>query len=323
MEVFYSWQNDTNNKYNRSFIKDCLESAIKKINSEIQIDEAVRLDHDTKDISGIPDITNTIYSKIQKCSIFIGDITFVAQNRKRKKFSNPNVLIELGYALNCLSDSCIINVLNESYGNPKNNLPFDLAHKRWPIIYALNEKNCYEKDFIKAKLVSEFCTAIKSVILFKKSIDKLLPITDDPSIENIKLHIMNSNSKMDWSPLMVGSKNINTYNKNANLRIEIDYSDKGTHERNFTEPWANCFLHKNATSYWCLVYYSQTIIYQTVVVSVDGGLSLLPIPTKIDSDEKLLLVEVLNYKIAELFDINEQMYSYFVKSGLRINSGID
>lgn len=164
---------------------------------------------------------------------------------------------------------------------------------------------------------------MKALSHLKKSNTKIVPITDDPSVSNIKFHIMESNPKMDWSSIMVGTKNINTYNKNANLRIEIDYSDKGVHAKDFIEPWANCFLHKNAISYWCRVYYSQTIIYQTVVVSVDGGLSLLPIPTKFDSEGKLLLVDVLNYKIAELFDNNEQTYSYFIRSGLRIDSGID
>jgi len=168
MEIFYSWQNDTDKKYNRFFIKDCLESAIKKLNSDIHIEDAIRLDHDTKDISGTPDIANTIYSKIQKCSIFIGDITFVAQNRKRKKYSNSNVLIELGYALNCLSDSCVINILNEAFGSPKNNLPFDLAHKRWPIIYSFNEKSIVEKATIKENLILDIYKAIESVISFKK-----------------------------------------------------------------------------------------------------------------------------------------------------------
>ena len=46
MKIFYSWQSDLPSKYNRNFIKDCLERAIKKINQELKLSEAARLDQE-------------------------------------------------------------------------------------------------------------------------------------------------------------------------------------------------------------------------------------------------------------------------------------
>lgn len=161
MIIFYSWQSDTDGKYNRSFIKESLERAIKLLNQELEIEEPIRLDHDTKDVQGTPDIVTTILNKIDQSDIFIGDITFIAKTIDNKKsISNPNVMVELGYALKALSDNRIINVMNTAFGKPEGNLPFDLAHKRWPIQYELSSNNYKEKSSIRKSLVASLKSAL-------------------------------------------------------------------------------------------------------------------------------------------------------------------
>lgn len=159
MKIFYSWQSDIDGRFNRNFIKDCLERAIKQLNQELEIEDALRLDHDTKGVEGSPDIASTILEKVEECDIFVGDISFIAKSMKDKYCPNPNVLIELGYALNCLSDTRVINVMNSTFGKPDNNLPFDLIHKRWPIQYELNEENYSNKAKIRNLLVASFKSA--------------------------------------------------------------------------------------------------------------------------------------------------------------------
>lgn len=160
MQIFYSWQNDIENKFNRNFIKDCLEHAIKQLNQEFEIEEALRLDHDTKDVAGSPDIVSTILNKIKESDVFIGDITFIAKSQDGKHCPNPNVLIELGYALSRLGDGRVVNIMNSSFGKPDKNLPFDLAHKRWPIVYSLNEDNYTNKSTAKKELVASIKSAL-------------------------------------------------------------------------------------------------------------------------------------------------------------------
>jgi len=182
LKIFYSWQSDIENKFNRNFIKDCLERAIKQLNQELEIEDALRLDHDTKGVEGSPDITSTILNKIEKSDIFIGDITFITKSKSKKYCSNPNVLIELGYALNSLGDERIINVMNSSFGSPDKKLPFDLAHKRWPIIYSLNEDNYADKASVRTELILSIKSALYPYISKPKS---SFPIFSSPA-EKVK-----------------------------------------------------------------------------------------------------------------------------------------
>jgi hypothetical protein len=145
--IFYSWQSDLPNKTNRSFIQKTLEKAIKEIASDTNLENADRpeteahleLDKDTKGVTGSPPIVETIFRKIEKATIFVPDLTFVCSSEKRK-ISNPNVLIEYGYALKVLGYSRIIPIMNEAYGEVNDrSLPFDMKHLLWPRTYDLSD----------------------------------------------------------------------------------------------------------------------------------------------------------------------------------------
>jgi hypothetical protein len=115
--------------------------ALQNIKKEGTVDSAVRLDKDTKDVAGIPDVANTILDKIRSCDLFLADISFVGsvfgdQKEKNDLIPNPNVMIELGYALSELGWDRIIYVMNLHYGN-QDQLPFDLRNRRWPLTYLL------------------------------------------------------------------------------------------------------------------------------------------------------------------------------------------
>lgn len=318
MKVFYSWQSDLDQKYNRNFIKDCLSRAIKKINRELGLEEAVRLDQDTKDVAGTPDITNTIYTKINECDVFVGDVSFVGKTGSEKYCSNPNVLIELGYALSSLTDICIINLMNDTYGGPDGNMPFDLAHKRWPITYSLSESNFENKAEVRTVLVKDLESAIKPILALKQELKEPASLIEKPSVDNILNHVLYSNPKMDWDTDSSSWKTTFFYKLNVNLRIEVNYDEEGIQQNNFIDSWANCFLHKEATGYWCNIYFGMSRIYRTVLVSVDGGRALLPIPTEQNELGEFLIVKPFNYKVAEIFDTSESLHYYFMKSGLKL-----
>lgn len=160
LNIFYSWQSDSIAKFNKNFQLDCLKNAIKKINAECNLKESMREDHDTKGILGTPDIASTIFNKIKNSDVFIADLTFAAKTKKRH-FSNPNVLIELGYALGTIGDSRVVNIINTAYGYPEGNLPFDLSHKRWPITYHLSEDNIKDNSKVKEQLTNKLYQILK------------------------------------------------------------------------------------------------------------------------------------------------------------------
>lgn len=130
MKIFYSWQSDIKPQKNQ--IEKSLSKSIKRIAKEIDVE--IALDRDTKNSSGSTDIADEILRKINKASIFIADVTFINNNLinkilKKEKYPNPNVLIELGYAVRKIGWDRIIMIFNQKYGNVEE-LPFDLKHRR-------------------------------------------------------------------------------------------------------------------------------------------------------------------------------------------------
>lgn len=131
--IFFSWQSDIegNRSIIRKGIKDACEKLTQSNGYEINIDEA------TRDIPGSPTIEKTVMDKIEKCDVYIADITPITQSNG-KQIPNPNVLIELGYALKCIELARIIIVAKK--GDYKDNeLPFDINHNR---LGKFDDKQC-------------------------------------------------------------------------------------------------------------------------------------------------------------------------------------
>jgi hypothetical protein len=153
MKVFWSWQSDTPGKIGRHFVRDALSAAIERLKQTPEIEEpppaarearsALHLDHDRKGIPGSPDLARMILEKIIQCAVFVADVTSVGitttqtDETQRKKIINPNVAIELGYALHALGDRAFLMVMNEHYGS-RTDLPFDLQSKAGPIMFRLS-----------------------------------------------------------------------------------------------------------------------------------------------------------------------------------------
>ena len=158
--VFYSWQSDSNPKFNRNFIESNLKRAIKKLNdsSDIQL----KLDKDTLNEAGSPDIVNTILKKIDETMIFVADISAICKTSNEKFLSNPNVMFELGYALSTLSDKRVILICNTNMCDTKS-LPFDLGLKRM-ICYDYSEQTSEnDKKIMAEKFNKQLVDAIKAI----------------------------------------------------------------------------------------------------------------------------------------------------------------
>jgi hypothetical protein len=168
VNVFYSWQSDLPNNKNRGFIQECIERAVKQMVRE-QIHLEVAIDRDTKGLSGTPDIASSIFSKIDNATIFIADISIINATSSGKKVSNPNVLIELGYAAKTLGWSHIICLFNTEYGDVEE-LPFDLRFRR-PLTYSINDIS--DKSTDRARLVHVLKTEIISIISNKEKEDEV------------------------------------------------------------------------------------------------------------------------------------------------------
>jgi len=157
--IFYSWQTDSDTRLNRSFIEDCLNRAIKKVNREDLSDLVI--DRDTKDVPGMPDIGLTILEKIARSTVVVADLTLINPVGVRRPdetpVSNPNVLFELGYALGKLGPKAMVGVFNTTSGSTEE-LPFDLRSKR-VMTYRLSAGD--DKSNIRARLIVDLAAAIR------------------------------------------------------------------------------------------------------------------------------------------------------------------
>lgn len=167
--IFYAWQSDRPEKVNKYFIRDAAADAIKAIRADADLELAPRLDHDTKGVPGIPDIPSTIFRKIDRCGIFLADMTFSGTSapddggKKAKHLPNPNVLIELGYALARIGSERIIYVMNTAFGSPEE-LPFDIRVRRHPIGYELPNANSSSRSETRRSLAKGLEEAIRVVV---------------------------------------------------------------------------------------------------------------------------------------------------------------
>jgi hypothetical protein len=148
MKIFWSWQSDHDGKIAHYLIRDALEAAIEKLKLPKEIEEPseaerranLELDHDTKGETGWTDIADSIFKKIENSAIFIADVTPVGKTSgkgSKKPIMNPNVAIELGYAIKALTWANCLGVMNLAYGKV-DDLPFDIHRTRsWPVTYTL------------------------------------------------------------------------------------------------------------------------------------------------------------------------------------------
>ena len=152
-KVFYSWQTDLPNATNRSFIEKALENAAKSIRFDKSIKVEPVIDRDTAGVPGSPDIASTIFAKIDQSQVFACDVSIINQGEKSRSAPNPNVLIELGYAVKALKSERIIMIMNTAFGGPEL-LPFDLSKKRVVTYYMPEECNdrTTERKVLKSKL---------------------------------------------------------------------------------------------------------------------------------------------------------------------------
>lgn len=161
--IFYSWQSDI--KQNDLFVQDCLDAAIRNIKSA---DTEYKIDRDTLNKNGTPDIPNTVFNKIaDEIDIFISDISIINKKHRTSENNlrltpNPNVLIELGFAASAILWDNIICVMNVAYGQP-DELPFDMRYRK-PILFNIPE-DCDDKtkESEIEKLTEEFEKTIRSL----------------------------------------------------------------------------------------------------------------------------------------------------------------
>ncbi|MCA9124848.1 MAG: hypothetical protein H6822_24615 [Planctomycetaceae bacterium] len=166
--VFYSWESDLHGKTTRNLIEGCLNTAIRQLGREDDLDVVPSLDRDTKGVSGSPVILDAILEKIDNCTAFVADVSIinsadVRRDPPARPTPNPNVSIELGYAIKSCGWDRILPVCNDFYG-PIDQLPFDIPERR-VISYTLSQDPTPEEvKAAKERLAGIFKSRLKDIL---------------------------------------------------------------------------------------------------------------------------------------------------------------
>lgn len=157
-KIFYSWQSDLPNNTNRTLIEIAATRAATTIRDDGSLEIEPVVVRDTQGHTGSPNIAETILSQIDRSDIFLADVSFIGKVNKRP-MPNPNVLIELGYAIKKLGRDKILLVMNTAKGSPEV-LPFDLRMLRVITYSADNETIADARNSLK----SIFQTAFEAIL---------------------------------------------------------------------------------------------------------------------------------------------------------------
>ena len=136
INVFYSWQSDIKKVHTE------IRKVLAKVNSLFTDDDLeLIIDNATRNTSGSPNISQSIFNKINNSDIFICDITTInSQCNCERKTANPNVLIELGYAAGILGWDRILLVFNNDNGIFLTDRPFDIhCHRTIQFSFSKND----------------------------------------------------------------------------------------------------------------------------------------------------------------------------------------
>lgn len=150
VKVFYSWQSDID--FNNQAIRDALKLAIIELEKNSDNPRIDPIDS-TSNLIGSKRIPDSILNDISNCDIFLCDLTIVGRSDMgTRKIPNPNVLIELGYAIAELGWHRTIVVFNEQFGELNKDLPFDIEKRSTLLCKIQNKDDSNGKGVLKSRL---------------------------------------------------------------------------------------------------------------------------------------------------------------------------
>ena len=287
----------------RGLIQNAIDAAIKSLKNIV----AINADRDMKGIYGSPDIVQTILSKIDDCDLFIADVSAVTVYHPQDKDGNPtdrikaspnpNVLFELGYAVQTIKLDNIICIMNEDY-NQGGEIPFDIEHNR------------LTKFTLKNKSKAEVCRELRDIIV------------------STILNVMENGKRVrpNFSNIRVGSFNLNNQNFEYKIAPFNVYTSKKSQEyisslketaRGLVHDISKIVLSPSTQTTTSIEEYSQS---DAETITLNDGTILTPvkshiklnlfgeIPVHISEEEKLHTTSIIKRLLGE--EISENFFEF-------------
>lgn len=179
--VFFAYQSDIDDKYCKGFIQSAAQMAIDRL---MKNGKKVIFDYGFRGTPGTPILIEEMLAKSQNSDMVLVDLTYTSSKnwfytkeyvkfsgknlkvksiKNDKKSSNPNVLLETGYAWAHKGYHRTLAVMNTAFGKP-DELNVDFQGFRWPITYHLDNKNYNTRKDVRKSLSDALYQAISASI---------------------------------------------------------------------------------------------------------------------------------------------------------------
>lgn len=229
INIFYSWQSDLPNNKNRNLIESCLKKAINLLKTEMNEVSEFAIESDSRNDIGTPDLTESIFSKIESCDILVADISIINANSNCRPTPNPNVLLEVGFAAKAISWSNILCIYNSEYGKVEL-LPFDIRTRK-PIVYNTMQGVPTSKDILTNLLKNQ----IKDIV-YNRIIDKREYFSTKQNVDLAMQSIL-----IDLCDIVFGRNSSDKYNYDKLLHMSEELLIKSLSQKQFM----GFFLYRN------------------------------------------------------------------------------
>jgi len=123
--------------------------------------------------------------------------------------------------------------------------------------------------------------------------------------------IEHSDPRNDWVLKSTNHASEAFLKEDPRLRITNRSDDYGVQNSQFVERWANSFPDPKAVGYWYDVTYDHALIERVILIGVDGGRCLLPIP-----NPNTVSVPHLRWVIAAIHNEPNIFQEYTKRAGL-------
>ena len=116
-------------------------------------------------MAGDVNVAEVIFEKIDRCRIFVADITTTTPEEAPRPAPNPNVLVEYGRASVRPGSLAVVQIFNEAFGDWETERPFDLRHRRKPVLYRLAaDASAEERKTARKALAAELTQVFRQIL---------------------------------------------------------------------------------------------------------------------------------------------------------------
>jgi hypothetical protein len=129
LRIFYSWISDQPREGNRMLVFRALTEAIHQATDRLKAPREQAEVLQCERFGTPTDIVRYILETVPTCHALVGDISFVNApgEEQTRRTPNPNVMFEIGLAMQCLGPGKVILVFNTDSGGTED-LPFDVRN---------------------------------------------------------------------------------------------------------------------------------------------------------------------------------------------------